>query len=78
MSIGQIEETRKQYEDQLMELPNVIGVGIGEKNGKPAIKVFVNQKVPADSLTPAEIIPKQLNQYDVDVEEIGNVMADIP
>lgn len=72
-----IEKTKAQYESQLMELPNVVGVGIGEKDGKPTIKVFVNQKVPADSLQSAEIIPKHLEQFDVDVEEIGNVVADI-
>lgn len=70
-----IEDIRQQHEDQLLELPNVVGVGVGEKNGKPTIKVFVTQKVPADSLTPAQIVPKQLDQYDVDVEEIGNVAA---
>lgn len=58
-----------------MELPNVVGVGIGEKSGKPAIKVFVTHKVELSSLKPKEIIPKRLGQYDVDVEEIGIVMA---
>lgn len=72
-----IEEIKQLHENQLLELPNVVGVGIGEKDGKPAIKVFVNQKVPADSLKPAEIIPKRLEQDDVDVEEIGNVVAEI-
>lgn len=72
-----IEEIKQQHENQLLELPNVVGVGIGEKDGKPAIKVFVNQKVPADSLQPAEIIPKRLELYDVDVEVIGNVVAEI-
>jgi hypothetical protein len=72
-----IEEIKQLHENQLLALPNVVGVGIGEKAGQPAIKVFVNQKVPADSLQPAEIIPKRLEQYDVDVEVIGNVVAEI-
>ncbi len=70
-----IEQIKERNENDLMELPNVVGVGIGEKNGKPAIKVFVTHKVELSSLKPKEIIPKRLGQYDVDVEEIGIVMA---
>lgn len=70
-----IEQVKEQYEAQLMELPNVIGVGVGERGGSSVIKVFVTQKVAESFLKPEEIIPKRLNQFDVDVEEIGNLMA---
>lgn len=56
-----------------MELPNVTGVGIGEKNGKAVIKVYVTQKVPIASLKPHDVIPKHLEGHDTDVEEIGIV-----
>lgn len=72
-----IEQVRERHETELMALPNVVGVGIGEKNGKPAIKVFVTYKVELSSLKPKEIIPKRLNQYEVDVEELGIVTAGI-
>jgi hypothetical protein len=72
-----VEAVRIKYEEQLMRLPNVTGVGIGEKAGKEAIKVFVTHKVPESSLRPEEIIPKTLEGFEVDVEEIGVVMAQI-
>ncbi|MBM3235918.1 hypothetical protein FJZ31_06420 [Candidatus Poribacteria bacterium] len=72
-----VETVRMKYEEQLMRLPNVTGVGIGEKAGKEAIMVFVTHKVPESSLRPEEIIPKTLEGFEVDVEELGVVMAQI-
>ena len=70
-----IEAVKEQYEEQLMRRPNVTGVGIGEKGGKEVIKVFVTHKVPESSLRPEEIVPETLEEYEVDVEEIGIVTA---
>lgn len=70
-----IDVVKRKYEQQLMSLSNVAGVGIGEKGGKQVIKVFVKRKIPESSLRPAEIVPKILEGYEVDVEEIGNVTA---
>ena len=70
-----IEGVRRKYETQLMELPNVTGVGVGKKEGKYVIKVFVTHKVPESSLLPEEIIPKTIEGNEVDVEEIGVVTA---
>lgn len=64
-----------RYEDQLMRLPNVTGVGIGEKAGKEVIVVFVTHKVPARTLQPHEVVPRVLEGYTTDVEEIGIVTA---
>ena len=72
-----IEPVRQKYEEQLMRLPNVMGVGIGEKDGKEIIVVFVTQKVPESSLERQEIIPKRLEEYETDVQEIGYVTAQI-
>lgn len=71
-----IDQVKQLHEDKLMELPNVIGIGIGEKDGHSVIKVFVTHKVEAASLKPGEVVPKRLAGFDVDVEEIGNVMAE--
>lgn len=70
-----IQNIRQKYEDQIMELPNVTGVGIGDKAGKEVIKVFVTQKLPESELQPQEIVPKSLEEYETDVEEIGTVTA---
>lgn len=68
-----IEAVKLKHEEKLMRLPNVTGIGIGEKAGKKVIKVFVTHKVPESSLRPPEIIPETLDGFEVDVEEIGNV-----
>ena len=57
----------------MMQLPNVSGVGIGEKGGKQVIKVFVTRKFPKSSLRSEDIIPETLEGFEVDVEEIGTV-----
>ncbi len=70
-----IEGVRQKYTDQLMQLPNVIGVGTGEKAGKEVIKVFVTHKVPVSVLQPQEVVPQTLEGQEIDVEEIGVVTA---
>lgn len=70
-----IEAVKEKNEERLMRLPNVTGVGIGEKAGKAVIKVFVTHKVPESALQPQEIVPKTLEGYETDVEEIGVVTA---
>ncbi len=75
MTAVDIEGLKRKYEDQLMRLPNVTGVGIGEKEGKKVIKVFVTHKVPESSLQPDEVVPRSLEEVETDVEEIGIVTA---
>lgn len=70
-----IEAVKMKHEDRLMKLPNVTGVGIGENKGKAIIKVFVTHKVPESELRPQEIIPKSIEGYETDVEEIGVITA---
>ena len=70
-----IENVQRKYEEQLMQLPNVSGVGIGEKSGKEVIKVFVSRKLPESSLGPLDVVPKILEGYETDVEEIGIITA---
>lgn len=66
-----IESVRRKYEEQLMQFPNVTGVGISHKGGKEVIKVLVTQKIPESALEPQEVIPKMLEGYETDVEERG-------
>ncbi len=70
-----VEEVKAKYEAELMRLPNVTGVGIGEKAGQTVIKVLVTRKVPESALKAEEIIPRALEGWQTDVEEIGAVTA---
>lgn len=68
-----IKTVKTRHEEWLMRLPNVMGVGIGQQEGKEVIKVFVTHKIPESSLRNEDIIPETLEGFEVDVEEIGNV-----
>lgn len=72
MDIGEVME---MHRDRLMQMANVVGVGIGEKEGKAVIKVFVTEKVPESALQPGEVVPGELDGHDTDVEAIGSVRA---
>lgn len=66
-----IAEVKDKYVYQLMRCPNVVGVGIGERNGRQVIKVLVTHKVPKSLLSPQDCIPTTLDGYETDVEAIG-------
>jgi hypothetical protein len=68
-----IEDVMARHEDMLLAVPNVVGVGIGERDGKPVIKVFVAESVPESALALGERVPESLEGFDVDVEAIGEV-----
>ena len=63
-----IEQALKRNQVKLMQLANVTGVGIGEKNKKEILIVFVEKKVPESELKPKDIIPKVLDGYEIDVK----------
>ena len=69
----EIKSVKVKYEEQLMRLPNVMGVSISKKGTKDVIKLFVKRKIPESSLRPEDIIPETLEGFEVDVEEIGTV-----
>ncbi len=58
-----------------MSIPNVVSVGTGRKENKEIIKVFVKQKKQAQYLKPEEAIPGELEGFETDIEEIGEVTA---
>lgn len=66
-----IEQVIAKHTEALMQLPNVIGVGLGEKRGHAVIKVLVTRKLPPADLQPPDLIPTQLEGYETDVEPIG-------
>ena len=59
-----------------MTLPNVIGVGIGERGGKRVIKVLVSRKLAPLELSPDMTIPKVLDGFEIDVEASGDLIPD--
>jgi hypothetical protein len=54
----------------IMALPGVVGVGIGEQDGRPCIRVMV-----MDSSAGIAGMPDQLDGYLVIVDESGEIRA---
>jgi hypothetical protein len=66
-----IEEVQSKYQDQIMEIPGVVGVGIGAVDSVKVIKVLVVKK----NKDLEKKIPKKLDSYSVIVEETGEIKA---
>ncbi len=69
----------KKTRERLLQLPNVTGVGVGlkqvsgETTNRPALIIFVKEKVPSGSLVRSELVPAQIDGLPTDVIEIGEV-----
>jgi hypothetical protein len=80
-AMSQISDLQARYADELMKMPHVIGVAVGQvqQNGQPtgeiSLIVLVDQKVPLTELAANEIVPPELEGIRVDVQEIGTVQA---
>ncbi len=81
MSEFQAFEAQSLHEKDLLNKPNVVGVGVGykDKDGVPtdevAVVVLVERKKPLAALTPEEIIPRDLEGMRTDVLEVGQLWA---
>jgi hypothetical protein len=77
------QEVQHEREDELLSLPNVVGVGFankqvaGEDTGEPALAVFVSQKLPKEMLRKDQRVPGTLNSLRTDVIETGVIQAGV-
>ncbi|GIW28585.1 MAG: hypothetical protein KatS3mg070_1948 [Meiothermus sp.] len=65
----------ERHTPSLMSLPNVIGVGWGEEQGRRVVVVLVSRKLPLEALQPHERVPKNLEGVPVRVREAGVLEA---
>ena len=68
---SEIDAILERHTAALLELPNVVSVGIGERDGRPVIVVGVTEQVPSDELEPDERIPERIDGHEVDVQVLG-------
>lgn len=66
-----IQQVQEKYQNQLMTIPGVIGVGIGAVNDDEVIKVLVIKKTSELE----QQIPNKLEGYSVLIEETGEIRA---
>jgi hypothetical protein len=69
----------KRNSVQLLDLPNVVGVGKGWKMTRGeatqdlSLVVLVTKKVPSEDLTRSEMVPKKIGTISTDVVEVGDI-----
>ncbi len=66
-----IQQVFDRHHERLLALPGVTGLGIGEKDGKPALVIMVRQLLP--DLTAR--LPGALEGHPVVVEQSGEIVA---
>jgi hypothetical protein len=76
MALRSIEDIRRSREKELLDKPNVVGVGIGKKGDKDVITVLVTHKVPQSELRPQDLVPKTVDGFETVVQEIGVVTTE--
>lgn len=70
-----------EHADKLLEMANVVGVGIGlrqrggEYTDEVCLVVMVDQKLPVAQLASEDVIPDTLDGVPVDVQETGTFTA---
>jgi hypothetical protein len=58
-----VKAVKRKHEDRLMSLPGVVGVGIGRKEGRDCICVYVND----DSPRILAALPRTLEEIPVEI-----------
>ena len=76
-----VQAVKRAYAAELMNKPNVVGIGIGyrmahgERTDQIAIIVLVNAKLPAAGMAPGDLLPREIEGVPVDVQEVGSLRA---
>ncbi len=72
-----VKQVLRRYRKDLLHLPNVVGVGVGKKltrgveTDEPVVVVFVEKKLPPDSLLRRALVPQTVGESKTDVVETG-------
>jgi hypothetical protein len=76
-----VKQVKTEHADELLELPNVVGVGVGYKESQGvrtsemSVVVLVSKKLPQSALQVDQMVPRQLDSVRTDVVEVGELRA---
>jgi hypothetical protein len=77
----QVHQAKEQHKSELLQLPNVVGVGVGYRQARGArtdtmsVVVLVTKKLPRAALTVEAMVPKTLDDVGTDVRAVGELVA---
>jgi hypothetical protein len=66
-----IEQVQRDHEDQWLAMPGVVGVAIGQDQGRPCITILVSANIEALRRR----IPKTVEGYPIVFHETGTIRA---
>jgi len=66
-----VEEVKRRHEARLMKMRGVVGVGIGKKDGKDVIRIYVEEDNPKIRTT----LPQALDEVPVEIVVSGSFRA---
>jgi len=69
--MASVEEIKRRHEAHLLKTPGVVGVGIGRKEGKDCIRVYVSEDTPKI----LSALPRSLEEVPVEVVVSGPFKA---
>lgn len=69
--MASVEEIKRRHEGKLMKTPGVVGVGIGRKDGRDCIRIYVAE----DSPKVLAALPRSLEDVPVEVVVSGAFKA---
>ncbi len=78
----ELSTVQQDNEDNLLDLPNVVGVALGNRirneveTDEPVISVLVSQKTPPELLRDNERVPRKIKGAATDVVEVGDIFAE--
>ena len=71
LPMAAIEEIKRRHEARLMKMRGVVGVGIGKKDGKDVIRIYVEDDNPKIRTT----LPQALEEVPVEIVVSGSFRA---
>jgi hypothetical protein len=80
-AVSLVQQVKRQNEDRLMSMSNVVATGIGFKKAgdvqtnEPCVVVSVIKKLPVIQLSESSLVPKTLGGMKTDVVETGKIFA---
>ncbi len=69
--MASVSDVKRRHESRLMKMRGVVGVGIGQKDGKECICIYVEQ----DSPKLRSALPQSLDEVPVEVVVAGTFKA---